>query len=63
MVIPNPHIERSKRRIKELREANGFQLFETRTHYMIVTNDARKTAYRVAKIARFSDEFKIDEDK
>ena len=29
---------------------------------MIVTNDARKTAYRVAKIARFSDEFKIDED-
>jgi len=62
LVIPNPHIERSKRRIKELREANGFQLFETRTHYMIVTNDAMKTAYRVAKIARFSDEFSIDED-
>ena len=62
LVVPNPYIERSKRRIKELREAHGYQLFETKTHYMIITNDASKTLYRVAKIERFSDEFEIDED-
>ena len=62
LVIPNPHIERSKRRIQELREANGYQIFETRTHYMIISNNAYKSLYRVAKIERFSDEFTIDED-
>ena len=62
LVVPNPHIESSKKRLAELRESHGYQLFETRTHYMIVTNNTSKSLYRLAKIERFSDEFRIDED-
>ena len=62
LVVPNPQIERSKQRLAELRESHGYQLFETRTHYMIVTNNRSKSLYRLAKIERFSDEFRIDED-
>lgn len=62
LVVPNPHIERSKERLAGLRQAHGYQLFETRSHYMIVTNNTGKSLYRMAKIERFSDEFRIDED-
>ena len=62
LVVPNPHIERSKERLAGLRQAHGYQLFETRSHYMIVTNNTSKSLYRMAKIERFSDEFRIDED-
>ena len=62
LVVPNPHIARSRERLAGLRQAHDYQLFETHSHYMIVTNNASKSLYRMAKIERFSDEFRIDED-
>jgi len=62
ILVPNPHIERSKERLSKLREAHGYQIFETRNNYLIVTNDRSQSFYRLAKIERFSDEFRIDED-
>lgn len=61
-VVPNPQIERAKQRMADLRDAHGYQLFETRINFILVTNNSSKSLYRVAKIERFSDEFRVEED-